>query len=146
MLPVGILNSGDNAKDDQQVRFVVPPNNTLHRHDSASATPSTYTFGWNEFPAIKDAWTKESGRPNEADALLSTRNEEDIKVGVGYARVPANGVVDWLLLVEQAHHEVYQPITNLRNVLLACVFGTAGFIALMVIPIAHFGTAPIRRL
>ena len=146
MLPAGILNSGDEAPDNISVRYVVPPNNTHHRHDDAMDSPSTYTFGWDQFPAIKDAWTETSGRPNEADALLSTHNEQDFGVGVGYARVPAIGVVDWLLLVEQAHHEVYEPITHLRNVLLACVFGTAGFVALMVIPIAHFGTAPIRRL
>lgn len=128
------------------VRYVIPPNNTLHRHDDVIAGSSDYSFSWNKFPAIKEAWTGKSENMNGAGALLTTHNEMGAHVGVGYARVPADGLVDWLLLVEQEHDEVYEPINHLRNVLLACVFGTTGFVLLLVIPIAHFGTAPIRRL
>jgi osomolarity two-component system sensor histidine kinase SLN1 len=145
-LPNGVLNASSNAPKHLQVRYIIPPNNTLHRHDPAEADSSSFTFDYSKYPVVKDAWTEPSNRENGAEAILSTHNENHMSVGVGYAQIPADGVVDWLLLVEQAHAEVYEPITHLRNVLLACVFGTAGLVALMVLPIAHFGTAPIRRL
>ncbi|KIW08923.1 hypothetical protein, variant [Verruconis gallopava] len=145
-LPNGVLNAGDDAPNDVRVHYVVPPNNTLHRHNPAEVDPSTYNFSYNDYPAVKAAWTMPPAKANGAGAMLSTHNENGFSIGVGYAQVPADGLVNWLLLVEQAHEEVYQPITHLRNVLLACVFGTAGFVALMVMPIAHYGSAPIRRL
>ena len=66
-------------------------------------------------------------------------------VAVGYAR-PQSSLVNWLLIVEQTHHEAWQPIERLRTIVLACVFGTMGLILIVVLPMAHFSVRPIRRL
>jgi osomolarity two-component system sensor histidine kinase SLN1 len=66
-------------------------------------------------------------------------------VAVGYAR-PQSTLVDWLLIVEQSHEEAWKPIDQLKTIVLACVFGTIGFILIIVIPIAHYSVRPIRRL
>ena len=76
---------------------------------------------------------------------MSTHNEENFTVSVGYA-TPSSVMVDWVVLVEQDHSEVWTPIDHLRDILLACVFGTAGAMIILALPIAHFASAPIRRL
>jgi osomolarity two-component system sensor histidine kinase SLN1 len=50
------------------------------------------------------------------------------------------------VVVEQTHKEAFAPVVKLRKILLACVFGTFGVIALLVVPMAHFSVLPIRRL
>ncbi|KAG3177574.1 hypothetical protein PC129_g25519, partial [Phytophthora cactorum] len=42
--------------------------------------------------------------------------------------------------------EAYEPINTLRNILLGTVFGTVGFIMLLLLPCAHFSVMPIRKL
>ena len=82
---------------------------------------------------------------NNAGSILSSDNEEGDSVSVGWA-LPSSALVDWILLVEQAHSEVVQPINHLRNILIACVFGTTGALILILFPIAHYSVRPIRRL
>jgi osomolarity two-component system sensor histidine kinase SLN1 len=143
-LPAGVLNVSSNPPDHVMSRFVLPPNNTLHRHDQTSG--GNLSFDYSKFPAVKKAWTDPPESWNLAGSFLSTTNEEGITVSVGYATVPSDGLVDWLLLLEQSHEEVWEPITQLRKVILACVFGTLGAVLILIIPIVHYSTAPIRRL
>ena len=96
-------------------------------------------------PAALDAFTIQNTAINYAGSALSTSNEQGFNVAVGYAR-PKSAFVDWLLIVEQTHEEAFEPITSLRNILLACIFGTAGGIAILILPMAHFSVLPIRRL
>ncbi|TID26297.1 hypothetical protein E2P81_ATG00772 [Venturia nashicola] len=143
-LPAGVLNVGSRAPKDLTARFVVLPNNTMHRHEGT--VRGNLTFDYNAFPAVKKSWTDPPSSSNHAGSYLTTTNEQGIKVSVGYATVPNGGFVDWLLLVEQSHYEVWHPINRLRKVILACIFGTLGGILLIIIPTAHYSTGPIRRL
>jgi osomolarity two-component system, sensor histidine kinase SLN1 len=108
-----------------------------------SKNMASFTLG--SYPAIFTALTVPNSAINNASSDLTTTNEQGMSVAVGYAR-PQNTLVDWVLLVEQTHDEAWAPVIQLRNILLACVFGTAGGIAILVIPMAHYSVLPIRRL
>jgi osomolarity two-component system sensor histidine kinase SLN1 len=103
------------------------------------------SFTMGSYPAIFTAFSTANSAINNASSDLTTTNEQGSSVAVGYAR-PQSHLVDWVLLVEQTHDEAWAPVIQLRNILLACVFGTAGGIALLVIPMAHYSVLPIRRL
>lgn len=82
---------------------------------------------------------------NRAISHLSTRNERRADVAVGAAR-PQSTLVQWILLVEETHSEAFAPVVRLRKIILACLFGTAGAIILVVPLLTHWAVAPIRRL
>lgn len=82
---------------------------------------------------------------NNASSNLWTRNEQGTDVSVGFAR-PQNSLFAWTVIVEQARSEATSPISTLRKILLGCVFGTAGAVAILVFPCAHWSVMPIRRL
>jgi len=98
-----------------------------------------------QYPAALAGFGTITGKVNNAGSLLSTRNENNVSVAVGYAR-PDSALVQWLLIVEQTHDEAWAPIKKLRTIVLACVFGAVGFLLLVVVPIAHYSVRPIRRL
>ncbi|KZF24338.1 hypothetical protein L228DRAFT_94789 [Xylona heveae TC161] len=106
---------------------------------------SMESFQMRENRGIADAFGKNNGELNNAGTIISTKSETGHKIAVGYALVESR-LCNWALLVEQAHSEVWAPINHLRNVLLACVFGTAGAILLILLPLAHFSVRPIREL
>ncbi|KAJ5128207.1 hypothetical protein N7448_001924 [Penicillium atrosanguineum] len=82
---------------------------------------------------------------NKSISELSTTNEKGYSVAVGAVR-PDSSLVQWILIVEETHQEAFSPVTRLRKIILACVFGTAGLVILMVPILTHFAVAPIRRL
>lgn len=82
---------------------------------------------------------------NQSISDLSTTNEKGYSVAVGAIR-PDSSLVQWILLVEETHKEAFGPVARLRKIILACVFGTAGLIIVMVPILTHFAVAPIRRL
>jgi len=127
------------------VDFVVPANNSFNRHPTHAYDTANAPFNYSDFPAVKEGFTRTNNRVNNAGSLVSTNNEEGKNVAVGFA-MPDTQICDWLVLVEQSHDEVWAPINRLRNILLACVFGTAGVMLLLAFPIAHYSSAPIRRL
>lgn len=132
----------------QDVVFVLPPVQNVSRstrHPShAFGMPNT-PFPMSKYPAILDAYASGSATSNGAGSLIGTVNEEGDTVSVGYA-VAISTLVDWALVVEESHAEVTGPIGRLRNILLACVFGTVGVLLLLLFPIAHVSVRPIRRL
>lgn len=143
---------GSTAEEDadQQVKFVFPPqeNSTLgNRHSKHSwfSGQSDATFNMSAYPAVVDAWTSQNHDINNAGALISTHNEQNVKVSVGYATLPTL-LVDWALVLEQSTSHTEGPITHLRNIIIACCFGTTGVILLFVLPIAHYSVRPIRQL
>ena len=104
---------------------------------------SNFTMG--SYAAVVDGFSNHDGAINNASSLLTATNENNASVAIGYAR-PQSSLVSWLLIVEQSHSEAWGPIYKLRNIVLACVFGTVGLILLVVLPLAHFSVRPIRRL
>lgn len=152
-LPTDLQAIGSNrvnvtAAKTQDVQFVLPPtqnSSRTTRHSIRAYGMPNLPFRMQSYPGVLDAYASKSGSPNNAGSLISTRNEEDDHVSVGYA-LPMSPMVDWALIVEQAYGEVIAPIHRLRNVLVACVFGTVGAILLLLLPLAHFSVRPIRRL
>ncbi|KAF8863682.1 hypothetical protein BDZ45DRAFT_702380 [Acephala macrosclerotiorum] len=134
-----------------QVHYVLPPLNVTgtDRHPTYNHNLTQYNssnFTLNQYPAALAGFSRiNTASPNNASSVLSTTNEQGVSVAVGYAR-PQSSLVSWLLIVEQSHDEAWAPINHLRNIVLACVFGTFGFVILIVIPMAHFSVRPIRRL
>jgi osomolarity two-component system sensor histidine kinase SLN1 len=135
------------AANEESVRFVLPPTNrnVEPRHADHGSGLNPPPFDWTQFPAIREGFTESKDTTNNAGSRISTNNEEGNNVAVGYALVN-NPMVDWMVLVEQSHGEVWAPITRLRNVLLACVFGTIGAMLVLAFPVAHYSSRPIRRL
>jgi len=135
--------------DQQKVQFVLPPlQNTTRsskRHSASAFGQPDAQFLMANFPAVYDAVTVNNHALNNAGSILSSTNEEGDSVSVGFA-LPTSKLVDWVVVVEQEYSEVVQPINHLRNVLIACVFGTTGAILLILIPVAHYSVRPIRRL
>lgn len=134
----------------QEVNFVLPPqnNSTLgNRHPLRSGSVAAFDlpFRMGAYPAVVDAWTMKTLAINNAGSMITTHNEENKTISTGYAQV-SNPLVDWALVFEQDHSEVVAPIVHLRNIVLACVFGTAGVLCLCVIPLAWFFVTPIRDL
>ena len=151
--PSGILYSDTKMvnrtqADNEFVHFILPPmvnQSRSTRHSNYQYPASNNSFLLKDYVAIEDAIIRNNHDINNAGSVLNTRSENNDQVAVGYA-LATSPLVDWVLLVEQAHGEVVQPINHLRNVLLACVFGTAGAIAVAVLPLAHYSVRPIRRL
>lgn len=136
----------------QQVRFVLPPvQNDTRSTRHASYANATADNNWNaafslgSYPALEQVVTKDNDMDYNSGSMLDTRNEEGDRVAVGYA-FPSSALVDWVLLVEQDYSEVIAPLNYLRNVLIACLFGTLGAVILMALPSAHYFARPIRRL
>jgi osomolarity two-component system sensor histidine kinase SLN1 len=130
------------------VNFVFPPTPVPDQQDRHTLHPLNSTgapFALGTYPAALNAFVDNNTAINNASCLLSTTNEQKQSVAVGYAR-PQSTMVDWVLLVEQGHDEAWAPVLQLRNILLGCVFGTIGFIVLLIFPVAHFSVLPIRRL
>ncbi|KAF2006552.1 hypothetical protein P154DRAFT_219389 [Amniculicola lignicola CBS 123094] len=144
--PSGIMYDSPNQEvpANEQVRFLVPPTKRgdVDRHESDLVTTG---FSWNKFPAVRNGFTRATGATNNAGSQISTENEDNDNVAVGYA-VVNNSMIDWLVIVEQSHKEVWAPIYRLRNVIIACVFGTMGVMLLLTFPAAHYSSRQIRRL
>lgn len=153
-LPEKILSGKNDGKVNrnlaktQHVTYIVPPlanSSRSTRHQDRDWGRTNSSFEMQQYPAILDAYSENRGAPQTSGSILSTTNEQKVKISSGYALAGAP-MVDWLLLVEQSYGEVHGPIDRLRNILLACVFGTVGLLIILVFPIAHLSVRPIRRL
>ncbi|KAL7929779.1 hypothetical protein V8C35DRAFT_175873 [Trichoderma chlorosporum] len=133
------------------VHFVIPPvpkpgqpdRHSLRNFDDGNnyARP----FPLYQFPSLAKVYTRRLSASNNSTADLSTTNEQGVSVAVGVAR-PSTTLVNWAIVVEKAKGEAYEPIDKLRDILLGCVFGTAGLVAILVFPCAHISVLSIRRL
>ncbi|KAL0942219.1 osomolarity two-component sensor histidine kinase sln1 [Colletotrichum truncatum] len=132
------------------VKFVLPPNPLpgqadRHHERSWSSNKDDQPFPMKDYPAVWDSFSKRYVSPNNSSSMLSTRNEQGLPVAVGFARTNT-ALVNWTVIVEQAKAEADAPINTLRNIILGCVFGTAGLIVILIFPCAHLSVMPIRRL
>ncbi|KAK6336106.1 Histidine kinase [Orbilia brochopaga] len=84
--------------------------------------------------------------PDYKGSNIDTRNpSNNARVAIGFA--PVNySLVDWLLVVQMDHSEVNQPVTHLRNLLLATVFGTGAGVVIITCILATYAVRPIARL
>ncbi|KAG6359468.1 hypothetical protein INS49_012989 [Diaporthe citri] len=135
---------------DVPMRFVLPPipaPKGARRHDQHSYASGLYDrpFKLRDYPAVMTEFSRQVETVNNASSSLWTRNEQGTDVSVGFAR-PQNSLFTWTVVVEQARSEATAPISTLRKILLGCVFGTAGAVAILVFPCAHWSVMPIRRL
>ncbi|KAB5535128.1 hypothetical protein GE09DRAFT_1250170 [Coniochaeta sp. 2T2.1] len=135
---------------DQNVHFILPPlpaPGQPDRHAIRSFATGGFQdwFALKQYPAALSVFYKQNPKVNNATSTLSTHNEQGYSVAVGVAR-PQTSLATWAVVVEQDHSEAYAPISELRKILLGCVFGTAGLVLLLIIPCAHLSVQPIRRL
>ncbi|EHK98323.1 putative Two-component system protein B [Glarea lozoyensis 74030] len=105
------------------VKYVFPPNATegRDRHTAYLANITRYgasNFSAKEYPAAVRGFGVWNNEVNQAGSMLSTRNENNVSVSVGYAR-PQSKLVDWLLIVEMTHKEAWKPVEKLRLIVLA---------------------------
>lgn len=133
-----------------QVHFLFPPApqpGQEDRHSNHSFESGAYDapFDLETYEAVLDLFVERSNQTNNAMSKISTHNEQGKRVAIGAAR-PQTSLVSWAVLVEQDYREATEPIRTLRNILLGCVFGTAGLVLLLTIPCAHLSVMPIRRL
>lgn len=134
-----------------EVQFVLPPraaNGTADRHSNHNFESGGYdeAFALADFPAVASSLTSVQNKSiNNAQANLWTTNEQGLSVSVGTAR-PNSQFVQWVVVVEQERSEALAAIVTLRNILLGCVFGTAGLMTLIIFPCAHVSVRPIRDL
>ncbi|EEP82053.1 conserved hypothetical protein [Uncinocarpus reesii 1704] len=133
------------ALNSVQMQYVFEPSIVSGVADRHNRYHQGDSFALSAYPAVATAFARRPKSFNNASTSLKTTNEEGSKVAVGIAR-PQSTMVDWIVVVEQTHAEAWAPVIRLRNIILACVFGVAGFIALIVPPLAHLCVAPIRRL
>lgn len=137
--------------DDVRVRYVFPPApapGQTDRHSAYNESLKEYgmaNFTEGQFPAVAQGFSSLLTSVNNASTLLTTHNENNDSVSVGFAR-PDSTLVDWLLIVEQSHSEAWGPINELRTLVLACTFGTVGLVLIFVVPFVHYSVRPIRRL
>ncbi|KAM0281597.1 hypothetical protein ACHAQH_003466 [Verticillium albo-atrum] len=139
-----------NKFGDTPVRFILPPQPVAGHADRH--TERKYMDGNNmapfaveKFPAVLNSFSKRYDTVNNASSMLSTHNEQNVPVAVGFARTNTP-LVNWTVVVEQAKSEADAPISTLRNIILGCVFGTAGLFIIFIFPCAHLSVMPIRRL
>ncbi|KAK3501814.1 hypothetical protein B0T13DRAFT_211474 [Neurospora crassa] len=133
-----------------QVHFLLPPApqpGQEDRHSDHSFESGAYDapFDPATYQAVLDLFVEKNNQTNNATSKISTKNEQGKKVAIGAAR-PQTSLVTWAVVVEQDKREATEPIRTLRNILLGCVFGTAGLVLLLTIPCAHLSVMPIRRL
>ena len=148
--PNGVLwsSEGGSTADPANVTVMYEwplPLSAKARHPAAAGLAYPPSFTLDQHPAIASAIMTNQNSINNAGSDVHARNEAGKLVSVGYA-MPDTQLVDWVIVVEQTRGEVWQPIVHLRKVLLACVFGTLGGMMLLAWPLAHFASAPIRRL
>jgi osomolarity two-component system sensor histidine kinase SLN1 len=123
-----------------------PTNRTgLSRHKENDDAMKAQPFSWSRFTAIRKGFTESGKNEDHGGSILSAHNEVGEYVSVGFSLVQSS-LVDWLVVLEQTHAEVWAPINHLRTLILACVFGTMGALLLLAFPVAHYSSRPIRRL
>lgn len=138
------------ALADVKAHFVLPPitpKDQGDRHGNRDYHSGNFNtdFELDQYQAVLNVYYQNGSALNNATATLSTKNEQGVEVAVGIAR-PQSSLVSWAVVVEKARSEAYEPISKLRTILLACAFGTAGLVLILVLPCAHLSVKPIRRL
>ncbi|KAK7178595.1 osomolarity two-component sensor histidine kinase sln1 [Paraphaeosphaeria sporulosa] len=144
--PGGVVYNED-APENESIRFVLPPTKreSVKRHGKNDSAEPHATFDWADFVTVRQGFTKRTGKVSNAGSDISVNNELGNHVAVGFALVQSS-LVDWMVMLEMSHGEVWAPINHLRALILACVFGTMGALLILAFPVAHYSSRPIQRL
>ncbi|QKX57174.1 uncharacterized protein TRUGW13939_04282 [Talaromyces rugulosus] len=143
---VGESNYNDTALEDELATYVFLPSvipGQVDRH--SQYRQSSTSFALKSYPEVLNILAHPKSTSNHVTSSLDTKNEQGCDVAIGVARPPTDAV-DWVVIMEETHSQAFAPVAKLRKIVLACVFGTAGFIALVVFPLAHYCITPIRKL
>jgi len=148
--PPNVLYTDDpitGVVDDQQVEFVLPLilNVSARNHGRTVVGTSNPPFNITQYTKLTNLYSMNMNAVNNAFGDIYATNEVGVPISAGYARVNVP-YIDWAVIVEESRAEVWGPINNLRNVILACVFATIGGLCIIVWPMAHFASKPIRQL
>lgn len=145
--PEGTLYDSNNGNppEDFEARYVLPTNSSKSTHPRQTDMMQRPPFAVGDYPALYQAMTSSNGQDENSGSRVKARTESGAKVSVGFAMADVP-YVDWFVLIEQARSEVWKPINRLRDILLACVFSTMVFMAMIAFPLAHFASLPIKRL
>ncbi|CAI7573936.1 unnamed protein product [Penicillium discolor] len=133
------------ALSGAQVHYIFEPTPLPTQASRHSGMSTDMPFILSTYPTALQVMLQPYLSVNRAISHLETRNERRANVAVGAVR-PQTTLVQWILLVEETHSEAFAPVVRLRKIILACVFGTAGVIILVVPLLTHWAVAPIRRL
>ncbi|KAJ5778777.1 hypothetical protein N7520_002023 [Penicillium odoratum] len=134
-----------NALKQAKVHYVFQPTPTSGQTNRHLGISTTDSFTLSQYPIALKLMLESYADDDKAISDLTTKNEKNKTVAVGAIR-PQSSLVQWILLVEETHSEAYSQVVRLRKIILACVFGVAGLIILIVPLMTHFWTAPIRSL
>lgn len=115
-----------------EFRYLLPPT-------PPSAFPRD-VFQTEDYPAM-DAAFSVSG----SGALVDTDMPGSSGISVGYTTLDMS-YTTWAVGIELPHSSVYEPIIKIRNIVIGTVFGIAGFIVLITVPISYRAVQPIFRL
>lgn len=133
------------ALKEAHVHYIFEPTPLPTQASRHSGMSTDTPFALSTYPMALQVMLQSHANQNIAISDLSAKNERGASVAVGAVR-PQNSLVQWILLVEENHSEAFAPVVRLRKIILACVFGTAGAIILVVPLLTHWAVAPIRRL
>ncbi|KXS98347.1 hypothetical protein AC578_4651 [Pseudocercospora eumusae] len=141
----GIIGN-DTAARDVEVQYIIPLNSSVaNRHPQHVAGTANAPFLARAYPAVEAAIVENTRGVDDVGSKMKTHNEADKRVSVGFS-VPPTELVDWVVVVEQARSEVWEPIDTLRTIILSCLFGVVGFWLILSFPIAYWAVLPITRL
>lgn len=138
-----IYTASESVAENEKVRFLFPPAGTATSRHANDADHSPFPASY--YPAVESAISDGFNGRREIGSILSSHNENGVDVAVAYATPPTK-IVDWIVLVERTTGDVWQPVSHLRVIILACLFSTLGFFFLISLPVAHWAVRPITRL
>ncbi|KAJ9483105.1 hypothetical protein VN97_g10306 [Penicillium thymicola] len=130
------------ALSGAQVHYIFEPTPLPTQASRHSGMSTNMPFVLSMYPTALQVMLQSYLNVNRAISHLSTRNERGANIAVGVVR-PQSTLVQWILLVEETHSEAFAPVVRLRNIIIACVFGTAGAIILVVPFLTHWAVALI---
>jgi osomolarity two-component system sensor histidine kinase SLN1 len=147
LFPPSTLSKNSKPKPNFPVKYVLPLNDSdTARHPEQMWGGARGSFSVRKYPTMYRALDAvRNGHEELGGADLWAKNEKGQQVSVGWA-LPKIDLVDWVVIVELERSEVWSPIDHLRAIILACLFATAGFMAVIAYPLAHFFALPILRL
>ena len=134
---------------NQDVHFVLPParnkSNSTEAQRPQARTSGTLPWNLASYPAASKAYLNNQNSMENSGSHLQDHDEEGYSVGVGFA-TPQSDLCDWIIMIEYTSKEIYEPIAQVRTLILICVFATLAALIVLVVPVTGIWAHPVRRL